>query len=206
MVDFDVLRAANEIKLFISTTNVRSGKIRVFRPHELTADVLMASACLPHMFKAVEIEGEHYWDGGYMGNPAMFPLIYNCRSSDIVLIEINQIRTEEVPTTARDIIDRMNDISFNSTMMREMRAISLVTSLIETHRLTGRTQLRPIHFHMIEAAEDMQKYGSSSKFNCDWEFLQDLHEIGRRAADRWLATHFRTVGSDSSVDLHSLFF
>jgi NTE family protein len=206
MIDFDILRAANEIKLFISTTNVRSGKIRVFRPHELSADVLMASACLPHMFKAVEIDGEHYWDGGYMGNPAMFPLIYNCRSSDVVLIEINQIRTEEVPTTARDIIDRMNDISFNSTMMREMRAISLVTSLIETHRLTGRTQLRPIHFHMIEAAEDMQKFGSSSKFNCDWEFLQELHDIGRRAADRWLTDHFRTVGTDSSVDLHSLFF
>jgi NTE family protein len=206
LIDFDELRRANEIKLFISTTNVRSGKIRVFRPHELSVDVLLASACLPHMFKAVEIDGEAYWDGGYMGNPAMFPLIYNCRSSDVVLIEINQIRTEEIPTTARDILDRMNDISFNSTMMREMRAISLVTSLIEQHRLTGRTQLRPIYFHMIEAAEDMQKFGSSSKFNADWEFLQELHDIGRRAADRWLANHFRTVGTDSSVDLHSLFF
>lgn len=206
MIDFDKLRAATEIKLFISTTNVRSGKIRVFRPHELTADVMMASACLPHMFKAVEIDGEHYWDGGYMGNPAMFPLIYNCRSSDIVLIEINQIRIEKLPTTARDILERMSDISFNSTMMREMRAISLVTSLIEQHRLTGRTQLRPIHFHMIEAAEDMQKFSSSSKFNCDMDFLQELHDIGRRAAERWLASHFRTVGTDSSVDLHSLFF
>ena len=134
MIDFEKVREGEGVKLFISTTNVRTGKIRVFRNHELTADVLLASACLPQLFQAVEVDGEHYWDGGFMGNPAMFPLIYNCRASDILLIEINPIRIEELPTTARGIADRMNSISFNATMMREMRTIAFVTRLLDRHR------------------------------------------------------------------------
>ncbi|MBI3706956.1 MAG: patatin-like phospholipase family protein [Proteobacteria bacterium] len=205
-IDFDRLRRYDGIKLFVSATNVRSGKIKVFGPAELSLDVLLASACLPHMFRAIEIDGEHYWDGGYMGNPAMFPLIYNCRSSDIMLVEVNPIRIEEVPTTARAIIDRVNDISFNATMMREMRAISLVTWLIDQHRLTGKTQLRRIHFHMVQAQEEMEHYGVSSKFNCDWDFLLDLHRLGRQIAEKWLQQNFDKIGTDSSVDLHNLFF
>jgi NTE family protein len=206
LIDFDKVRATDGVKLFVSTTNVRTGKIRVFRNHELTADVLLASACLPQLFKAVEIDGEHYWDGGFMGNPAMFPLIYNCRASDILLVEINPIRIEEIPTTARGIADRMNSISFNATMMREMRTIAFVTRLLERHRLTGRSGLRRMFFHMVQAEEEMAKFGVSSKYNLDWDFLRTLRKLGRDRADQWLKVNFDLLGNDSSVDLEKLFF
>jgi NTE family protein len=206
MIDFEKVREGEGVKLFISTTNVRTGKIRVFRNHELTADVLLASACLPQLFQAVEVDGEHYWDGGFMGNPAMFPLIYNCRASDILLVEINPIRIEELPTTARGIADRMNSISFNATMMREMRTIAFVTRLLDRHRLTGRSGLRRMFFHMVQAEEEMAAFGVSSKYNLDWDFLQTLRKLGRDKADQWLKVNFDTIGQDSSVDLEKLFF
>jgi NTE family protein len=206
MIDFAKVREGEGVKLFISTTNVRTGKIRVFRNHELTAEVLLASACLPHLFQAVEIEGEHYWDGGFMGNPAMFPLIYNCRASDVLLIEINPIRIEQLPESARAIADRMNAISFNATMMREMRTIAFVTRLLERHRLTGRSGLRRIFFHMVQAEEEMAAFGVSSKYNVDGDFLLTLRDLGRRKADEWLKANFDALGRDSSVDLEKLFF
>jgi NTE family protein len=206
MIDFAKVREGEGVKLFISTTNVRTGKIRVFRNHELTADVLLASACLPHLFQAVEIDGEHYWDGGFMGNPAMFPLIYNCRASDVLLIEINPIRIEQLPESARAIADRMNAISFNATMMREMRTIAFVTRLLERHRLTGRSGLRRIFFHMVQAEEEMAAFGVSSKYNLDADFLHTLRDLGRKKADEWLKTNFDSLGRDSSVDLEKLFF
>ncbi|MFM7346190.1 MAG: patatin-like phospholipase family protein [Tagaea sp.] len=206
MIDFAKVREGEGVKLFISTTNVRTGKIRVFRNHELTAEVLLASACLPHLFQAVEVEGEHYWDGGFMGNPAMFPLIYNCRASDILLIEINPIRIEQLPESSRAIADRMNAISFNATMMREMRTIAFVTRLLERHRLTGRSGLRRIFFHMVQAEEEMAAFGVVSKYNLDHDFLLTLRDLGRRKADDWLKTNFDALGRDSSVDLEKLFF
>lgn len=206
MIDFAKVREGEGVKLFISTTNVRTGKIRVFRNHELSAEVLLASACLPHLFQAVEVEGEHYWDGGFMGNPAMFPLIYNCRASDILLVEINPIRIEQLPESARAIADRMNAISFNATMMREMRTIAFVTRLLERHRLTGRSGLRRIFFHMVQAEEEMAAFGVSSKYNLDRDFLLTLRDLGRRKADDWLKTNFDALGRDSSVDLVKLFF
>lgn len=206
LIDFEHLRRAHPMPLFISTTNVRTGKIRVFGAEELSVDVLMASACLPLLFRAVEIEGETYWDGGFMGNPAMFPLIYNCRADDIVLVEVNPIRIAEVPTNARAIMDRMNTISFNATMMREMRAIAAVTKLIQQHRLNGKTRLRQIYFHMVEAEAVMARYGASSKVNCDWAFLTELFELGRETSAQWLAERFDALGADSTVDLQKLFF
>lgn len=206
MIDFAKVREGEGVKLFISTTNVRTGKIRVFRNHELTSAVLLASACLPHLFQAVEVDGEHYWDGGFMGNPAMFPLIYNCRASDVLLIEINPIRIEQLPESARAIADRMNAISFNATMMREMRTIAFVTRLLERHRLTGRSGLRRIFFHMVQAEEEMAAFGVSSKYNLDGDFLFTLRDLGRRKADEWLRTNFDSLGRDSSVDLEKLFF
>ena len=206
LVDFDRLRASDTVKLFVSTTDVRSGKIRVFGPKELRPEVFMASACLPLLFKAVEIDGEFYWDGGYMGNPALFPLIYNCRASDIMLVEINPIRIEQVPTDSRAILDRMNDISFNATMMREMRAIAFVTRMLDHHRLNGGSGLRRINFHMVQAEKAMGRYGASSKFNTDPGFLDTLFRLGRETAADWLDEHFGMIGRDSSVDLHHLFF
>ena len=130
-MDFERLRASSQIKLFLSATNVRSGKVRVFRNAEITPDAVMASACLPFLFQAVEIDGEAYWDGGYMGNPAIFPLIYECGSADVVVVHINPLARPDVPKTATEILNRVNEISFNSSLMREMRAIAFVTRLID---------------------------------------------------------------------------
>ena len=206
LIDFEHLRRAHPMPLFISTTNVRTGKIRVFGAEELSVDVLMASACLPLLFRAVEIEGETYWDGGFMGNPAMFPLIYNCRADDIVLVEVNPIRIAEVPTNARAIMDRMNTISFNATMMREMRNIAFVTQLLEQHRLTNRSKLRKIHFHMIQAEEAMAAFGASSKFNIDPAFLDRLFRLGRQTAEQWFEDTHERLGQDTTIDMHKLFF
>jgi len=207
LINFERLKhASSSIKLFVNTTNVRTGKIRVFKQKEMSVEALLASSCLPHLFHAVEIDGEHYWDGGFMGNPAMFPLIYNCRASDIIIVEINPIIVDELPDSARAIIDRMNSISFNATMMREMRAIALVTRLLEQHRLTGRSNLRRIYFHMIQAEKEMANLGASSKFNLDRDFLELLFDLGGRTAEAWLAKNFCTLGVDSTIDLHKLFF
>ncbi len=206
LIDFEALRKVKHVRLFISTTNVRSGKIRVFPIQEITAEVLLASACLPHLFQAVEIEGEHYWDGGYMGNPAMFPLLYQCKANDIMLVEINPIRIDEVPQTARGIVDRMNSISFNATMMREMRTIAFVTQMLEQHRLTGRSHLRRIYFHMMQAEKEMSAYGASSKFNCHRDFIEILFQLGSRTAEEWLEQNYDRLGNESSIDLQKLFF
>ena len=206
LIDFEALRTKSPIKLFVNTTNVRSGKIRVFAHPEMRVEALLASACLPNLQKAVEIDGEHYWDGGFMGNPAMFPLLYNCHASDIVLIEINPIAIDEVPDNARAIIDRMNTISFNATMMREMRTIAFATRLLEQHKLTGRSHLRKINFHMVEANAEMSRYGVSSKLNPDWDFLQILFKLGRAKGDAWLDANFDELGTRSTIDLQSLFF
>ncbi|MGH8614881.1 MAG: patatin-like phospholipase family protein [Gammaproteobacteria bacterium] len=206
LVDFDRPQAAADIKLFVCATNVRTGKIRVFQPHEISVDALLASACLPTLFRAVEIESECYWDGGFMGNPAMFPLLNACQANDIILIEINPIRIEETPTTARAIIDRMKDISFNATMMREMRTIAFVTQLLEQHRLTNKTRYRRILFHMIEAEREIARFGVSSKLNADWDFLTTLFELGRSTAAQWLDRHYDSLGNEPSMDLQKLFF
>jgi NTE family protein len=206
LIDFDELRQAAPNKLFVSATNVRTGKIRVFDPSEISVDALLASACLPTIHRAVEIDGEHYWDGGFMGNPAMFPLLYKCQASDIMLVEINPIRIDEVPTTARAIADRMNGISFNATMMREMRTIAFVTRMLDQQQLLGRTRYRRINFHMIQAEREMAAFGVSSKLNADWGFLTTLFDLGRATADEWLGRYLNAVGNESSVDLQSLFF
>ena len=137
-VDFERLRASSQIKLFLSATNVRSGKVRVFKNAEITPAAVMASACLPFLFQAVEIDGEAYWDGGFMGNPAIFPLIYECASADVVVVHINPLARPDVPKTATEILNRVNEISFNSSLMREMRAIAFVTRLIDDGQVHAR--------------------------------------------------------------------
>lgn len=200
------MRHAKSVKLFVNTTNVRSGKIRVFHPHEITVDVLLASSALPHLFRAVEIDGEHYWDGGFMGNPAIFPLLYNCDAGDLVLVAVNPIQVDEVPTTAREIIDRMNTISFNATMMRELRTIALFSELVAQHKLSGRSNMRPINFHIVEAGREMERLGAASKFNLDWDFLTIMFELGRATANTWIEKNFDSLGERSTVDMRQMFF
>jgi NTE family protein len=203
--DFKQVRDCDAIRLFACATNVRSGKIRIFHPHEITADALVASACLPQLFRAVEIDGEHYWDGGYLGNPAMYPLMYECGAHDVVLVQVNPIRAAAVPTTAREIADRINEISFNATLMREMRAIHFVTKLIEEGRLAEPSNLRRIYFHIIEAEAVMARLGASSKLNGEWEFLVELRDLGRARARQWAEENFARIGAESSLDIAGLF-
>jgi len=203
-IDFAQLPHCTEIKLFVSATNVRSGNIRIFKTPEIGADTLLASACLPLLFKAVEIEGEHYWDGGYMGNPAIYPLIYNCASPDILIVGVNPIRRDTLPIGATEILNREHEISFNSSLLRELRAIEFVTRLIDDGALDS-TAYKRLNMHYIEAGPALCELGTSSKFNTEWAFLEHLFEDGRAVADTWLAENFEAIGNRSSVDLRREF-
>jgi NTE family protein len=204
-VDFEAMRRSKlPIQLFLCATNVRSGKVKVFGESELSADAVMASGCLPFLFKAVEIDGEAYWDGGYMGNPAIFPLIYRCGSPDIVVVHVNPIMRQELPVTAGEILNRINEISFNSSLMREMRAISFVTRLIDDGEVET-DRLKRLHIHAISAEERMRDFSVLSKFNADWDFLLDLKEVGRTHADAWLKANFDRIGRSSTVDINQAY-
>jgi NTE family protein len=205
LVDFDKLRQCpRATRLFLSATNVRTGKIRVFENHELSSDSVLASACLPYIFKAIEIDGEAYWDGGYMGNPAIFPLIYKGASRDVVIVHINPLTRTDVPKTAPAIADRINEISFNSSLMREMRAIAFVTRLLDEGSLDG-TRYSRMLIHSIRNDAEMAQYSVASKFNTDWDFLQRLRDQGRLAASTWLEQDFDKVGRESSIDIVDTF-
>ena len=205
-VDFSALRrSCCALQVHLSATNVRTGKIKVFSNDDLSTDAVLASACLPFMFQAVEIDGEAYWDGGYMGNPAIFPLIYGCESTDVLVIHINPLYREEVPTTASDILNRINEISFNSSLMREMRAIAFVTKLIDEDP-DNHLHLKRMNIHAISADDIMGTLGVASKLNADWEFLTYLRDVGRAHADTWLKDKFDQVGHRSTIDLASVYF
>jgi NTE family protein len=200
-VDFESLRSAHcPVKLFLSATNVRTGKIKVFRNDEIGPDAVLASACLPLMFQAVEIGGEHYWDGGYMGNPPIFPLIYDCDSRDVVIVHINPLHQTKLPTTASEIMNRINEISFNSSLMREMRAIAFVTKLIDDGKIFDNSMKRML-IHGIEAAEVMAELGALNKLNVDWDNLAHLMKVGRERAEFWLQKNFGRLGQESTVDI-----
>jgi len=183
---------------------VRTGRGRIFRNAELTPEVLLASACLPTMFQAVEIDGEAYWDGGYMGNPAIYPLIYNCRTRDVVIVHINPIVRKGVPRSASEILNRINEVSFNSSLLREMRAIAFVTSLIQRGKVAP-GEMKEMLIHSIRSDETMTELGVSSKLNADWDFLCFLRDRGRMEAQTWLDKHYGDIGTRSSVDIRSEF-
>ena len=203
----DAVHACTRVELFICATNVATGQPRIFRNREVTLDVLMASACLPTLFPAVEVDGAHYWDGGYMGNPALYPLIYHTRSRDIVIVHINPIVRAKLPVTAAEIQNRLNEITFNSSLLRELRAIAFVTKLIEQDWLKHeyREKLKRVLIHSILADEPLRDLSAASKLNTDRRFLCDLRERGRAAAARWLETNFEHLGERSTVDLQSDF-
>jgi NTE family protein len=200
-VDFAAIRADRRIKLFVTASNVRTCKPRVFTVDEITANVLMASACLPLLFPAVEIDGEAYWDGGYLGNPAIYPLIHECESNDVVIVQINPMNRAEIPVTARDILNRINEMSFNASLVREMRGIATVNQLIEDGRLIRSENYAPVLFHGIGAEADMSKLGSLSKFNTQWGFLTWLRDLGAATAKRWLDENFESLGERSTLDV-----
>ncbi|BCH20875.1 alpha/beta hydrolase [Mesorhizobium sp. L-8-10] len=200
-IDLEAVRMSRcPLKLHICATNVRTGKVKVFSNDELSVDAIMASACLPFLFQAVEIDGEAYWDGGYMGNPAIFPLIYSCETPDVLIVHINPIERAELPRSAMDILNRINEISFNSSLLREMRAIAFVTQLIDSE--AGKTlDLKRVFVHGISDDETMKKLGVSSKLNADWGLLTDLRDRGRERAEEWLEANYDQIGQRSTVDI-----
>jgi len=204
VVDFPRLRAAAGPAAFVCATNVLNGRLRVFERRELSAAAVMASACLPQLFQAVEVDGEHYWDGGFSGNPPIFPLIYMGGGQDIVIIQLNPINIPEVPRDMRAILDRINTLAFNSSLMREMRMIRFVTDLIDRGDLDGERYLR-LFIHTIDAEAELAAFDPASKLNADRGFLDHLFMLGSAQADRFLATHWDAIGLRSSTDVEKKF-
>ncbi len=191
-VDFDAIRNHAQMELFISATNVHSGRLRVFRREDITADVVMASAALPHVFRAVEIDGEPYWDGGFTGNPAILPLV-SSNADDVLLVQIAPLRRDDTPTSARDILNRVNEISFSSSLAAELRALEFVG------RGSGR-HAPGINVHRI-LLDGLGKHLNGSRLKTDFDFFKLLHRAGRRAARRFLDRHFADIGHRSTLDL-----
>ncbi|MDE3027358.1 MAG: patatin-like phospholipase family protein [Paracoccaceae bacterium] len=203
-VDFSCVQNCSAIKLFISATNVETGRVKVFDSHLLTSDMVMASACLPHMFQAVVIDGVPYWDGGYMGNPALFPFHTESDSADVIVVQINPIERKGLPRTPQEIQNRLNEISFNSSLLKELRAIDFVARLIEEGKL-DETRYRKERIHLIENQRALSPLGASSKLNAEWAFLTHLRDLGRETAKAWLDAHYEDIGARATVDLHAMF-
>ena len=197
-IDFERLAAVKALKVFVVATAVSSGKAEVFSGKRLTANAVMASACLPTVFKAVEIEGEHYWDGGYSGNPAIHPLIYQCESRDIVLVQINPLKRDALPTSSGDILDRVNEITFNAALIAEMRAIDFVKRLLAEGKLDPK-RYKDVLMHRIDGGEALEAYPASSKSATDAKLIQSLCALGQQCATQWLQKKANSVGTSSSI-------
>lgn len=199
-IDFDAIAALKHLKLFVVATGVSTGKAEVFSGKRVTANAVMASACLPTLFKAVEIDGEHYWDGGYSGNPAIHPLIYNCTSRDIMLVQINPIKRDKLPTTAAEIMDRMNEITFNAGLLAEMRAIDFVKRLIAQGKLDA-LQYKDVLMHRIDGGELLEHYNAASKVSTNSPMIHALRDLGREATHKWLKQHIAQIGKQATLNI-----
>jgi NTE family protein len=200
-IDFARLARA-PIKVFVTATDVRTGRGRVFRNAVITPEVLLASACLPTLFQAVEIDGEAYWDGGYSGNPTITPLVRECESNDTILVQINPVERPGTPRTARDILNRLNEVSFNAVLLKELRMIALLRQVVEPGDCES-AQWANMRIHRV-AGDVMVELGYSSKLNAEWDFLCMLRDEGRSAAEAFLAAHVEDLGRRSSFDLDLL--
>ena len=202
-VDIDALRRG-PVAVFVTATAVRTGQPRVFTGRDLSLDALMASACLPHLFQAVEIGGQPYWDGGYSGNPAIWPLVYNTPALDILLVKINPLVRPGTPETAEEIADRVNEITFNAGLVSEMRAIAFVQRLVAEGRVDPGSY-KNLRLHMIGDEKGLAPLHPSSKLNTDREFLESLRDLGRASANRWLQAHREDIGKRSTLDIARTF-
>jgi NTE family protein len=204
-VDFAKVQDCADMPIFVSATNVETGRVRVFQREEITLDAVMASACLPFMFQAVEIDGVPYWDGGFMGNPPLFPFFDQANPShDIVIIQINPVVRPGAPHSAAEIHNRMNEITFNSPLLHDLRAIDFVSRLIDRGKLDP-AEYKRMHLHIIHARKQMRPLDASSKMNAEWAFLRHLFRIGRDAATHWLDCCYDGLGECSTVDIRRMF-
>jgi NTE family protein len=202
LIDFERVRSCRETKLFISATNVWTGKVRIFNRDELTVDHVLASACLPTIFKAVEIEGEPYWDGGYLGNPALFPLFYETVTDDILLVQINPMERRATPRTAHEIQNRLTEITFNGNLLNELRAVDFVTRLIESGKLSA-NEYKHVLMHRITGGEKLDAFTASSHLCAEWSFFQELKDLGRTTAKQWLAENYDAIGVHGTLNLRA---
>lgn len=205
IVDFKKLRKFDGVELFISATNVRTGAPRIFTSHELTCDMVLASAALPNIFQAVHIDKDYYWDGGYVGNPSLWPLFYEVETKDVMILHVNPIVRDDIPQDAAAIENRLNEITFNASMLSELRAIAFVQKLLDRNMLKDehRAKYKDVLVHAIRAESAMGKLDLASKFDTSWGFLSKLKEQGRRMAVDWLDTHLADVGKKSTIDISS---
>ena len=201
VIDFERI-AESPVRLFITATNVRTGRGRVFGNDAVTPDVLLASACLPTLFQAIEIDGDSYWDGGYSGNPTITPLIRDLDSEDTILVPINPIERPGTPSTARDILNRLNEVSFNAVLLKELRMIAMMRQVADPGHSEGARWAR-MRVHLVPN-HIMATLGYSSKLNAEWSFLTMLRDEGRKACEGFLATHRDGIGVRSTVDLDVL--
>lgn len=199
-VDFERVRSCNKLKLFISATSVRNGHVKRFDRTRLTVDKVMASACLPYIFQAVEVDGEDYWDGGYAGNPILYPFAYHSDTQDIVIVQINPLSCQKTPKTARDILNRVNEITFNASLLHELRAIDFVARLLDEGSLDP-NRYRKMFIHLISDEKGFEPLNASSKLNTEWRFLKHLHSLGYTAASSFLKKHYDSIGIHSSMDV-----
>jgi NTE family protein len=199
-VDFERLAEFKGLKLFVVATAVTTGKAEIFSGKRLSADAVMASACLPTVFQAVEIEGVHYWDGGYSGNPAIHPLIYKCDSRDIVLVQINPIERDELPTNAADIMNRLNEITFNAALIAEMRAIDFVKRLLAEGKLDPK-RYKDVLMHRIDGGELLEAFHASTKVATDAKLIYSLRDLGIECAKKWLTKRHKQIGVECSVNI-----
>ncbi len=205
-VDFEKLQANSDLQIFISATNVQTGRVRVFPREKITAAAVMASACLPLLFRAVEIDGVPYWDGGYLGNPVIFPFFRTTTTEDVLVVQINPLVRQATPTSASEIMNRINEITFNSSLIGEYRAIEFVARLIDQGRLPrgiGPGEYRRINMHRIVLDRFGTHFDAFSKLSTDYDFFDMLHVSGKRAARRFLDEHFDYIGVKSTVDLRT---
>jgi len=207
VINFEAVRASG-LSLFLSATDVESGHVKVFQGDEITLDAVLASACLPQTFRAVEIDGHAYWDGGYLGNPSLFPLIYAGCPSDVLLVTLNPIGRPGVPKRAGEIQERVNEISFNAALIGELRAIAFVQRLIDEGMLKEPMlkKYRRLNIHAIRGGDDLMHESMRTKYDTSWRFLTSLRDKGHAAADAWLAGDAKLVGTkESNVDLRARF-
>ena len=208
VVDFDAVQSRRAIRLFVGATRVRTGTLRLFENRELTSDALLSSACLPTLHHAIEVDGEPYWDGGYSGNPAVYPLIYRCKSPSILVVMLQPLTREDPPTSAQAIRSRLTEFQFNSSFLREMRSIALTKQAIDAQWLPfGKLErrFRKLNIHLIETDDLLARMNADKALNADLGFLLKLKEEGRTRAGAWLEKHFHQVGEESSIDLVKLF-
>ncbi len=199
-VDFERVRSCNKLKLFISATSVRNGHVKLFDRTRLTVDKVMASACLPYIFQAVEVDGEDYWDGGYAGNPILYPFAYHSDTRDIVIVQINPLTCQKTPKTAREILNRVNEITFNASLLNELRAIDFVARLLDEGSLDP-NRYRKMFIHLISDEKGFEPLNASSKLNTEWGFLKHLNSLGYAAASSFLTKHYDSIGDHSSMDV-----